>query len=59
MSTPRKTKIDRARTILSNHVAKNGSLPARATATKLLVKRLDITSNHASTYFNTVRKEMA
>lgn len=52
-------KLTRARTILTNMVAKNGVLPERQAAMKLLVRRLTVTEAQASTYFNTIRKEIA
>ena len=52
-------KRTRARTILTNFMNKNGVLPERQAAIKLLVRRLDVTNAQASTYFNTIRKEVA
>lgn len=52
-------KLTRARTILTNMFNRDGALPERKAAMKLLVRRLDVTSAQASTYFNTVRKEIA
>ena len=51
-------KRTRARTILTNMVEKNGVLPERKAAIKLLVRRLEVTEAQASTYFNTIRKEV-
>ncbi len=53
-----KSKLARARTILTNFIAKNGSLPERKKAMALLRKRLDVTPAQSSTYFNMIRKEL-
>ena len=53
-----KAKLARARTILNNFVAKNGALPQRQAAMKLLRKRLEVTPAQSSTYFNMIRKEI-
>ena len=55
---PKQKKRTRARTILTNMVAKNGVLPERQAAIKLLVRRLEVTPAQASTYFNTIKKEV-
>ena len=55
---PVQKKRTRARTILTNMLEKNGVLPERQAAIKLLVRRLDVTKEQASTYFNTIRKEV-
>jgi hypothetical protein len=51
-------KRTRARVILNNMLTKNGVLPERQAAIKLLVRRLEVTKDQASTYFNTIRKEV-
>lgn len=51
-------KRTRARTILTNMVERDGVLPERKAAIKLLVRRLQVTDAQASTYFNTIRKEV-
>jgi hypothetical protein len=53
-----KPKLARARTILTNYVAKNGVLPERKAAMRLLRKRIDVTEAQASNYFNRIRKEV-
>ena len=52
-------KLTRARTILTNMLERDGALPDRKSAMKLLVRRLSVTTAQASTYFNTIRKEVA
>lgn len=54
----RKPKLARARTILTNFVEKNGALPERKAAMKLLQRRIDVTEAQASNYFNRIRKEV-
>lgn len=53
-----KAKLARARTILTNYIAKHGSLPERKAAMALLRKRLEVTEAQSSTYFNMIRKEV-
>lgn len=54
-----KSKLARARTILTNFIEKNGALPERKKAMALLRKRLEVTPAQSSTYFNMIRKELA
>ncbi len=51
-------KRTRARTILTNMLEKDGVLPSRQAAIKKLVRRLEVTQAQASTYYNTIRKEV-
>lgn len=53
----RKTKMARVRTLLTNYIVKNGELPERQAALKLLHRRIELSKAQASTYFNNFRKE--